>query len=107
MKNKIYVTNSFDFMKVDGIYDIRSITNWQIAELAKDYEFINCGNNWVGINTETGDVSYINVEPIDSPEFLDLSEKVFCKILFIQESGNKLIEYATVTGETPACIYFP
>jgi len=107
MKNKIYVTNSFDIMKVDGIYDIRSISDKEIAELSKDYEFVNRGNGWLYVNTENGEVVYVVTEGRPVSEPLDLSDEVFCKILLIQESGNKIIEYATVTGETPACIYFP
>jgi hypothetical protein len=107
MKNKIYVTNSFDIMEVDGIYDIRSISDKEIAELAKEYEFVNRGDGWAYVNTETGEVVYVNIPTRPIPEPLDLSKEVFCKILFVQESGSKLIEYATVTGETPACIYFP
>lgn len=107
MKQKIYVVNHLDIMQVEGIYDIHNIANWQIAELAKDYEFINRGDSWVGINTETGEVSYIDVKSTSILEPLDLSEEVFCNILLIQESGNKLIQYATTKGETPGCIYFP
>lgn len=107
MKNKIYVVNRLDIMQVEGIYDIRNIANWQIAELAKDYEFINRGDSWVGINTETGEAAYIKIESAPILEPLDLTEEVFCKILLIQESGNKLVQYATTKGETPGCIYFP
>jgi hypothetical protein len=92
-------------MKVDGIYNICNISDKEIAELDKTYQLINCEDRAMFLNMETGAVTFGDIRIETKP--LDLSKEVSCKILLIQESGNKLIEYATITGETPACIYFP
>lgn len=107
MKQKIYVINNLDLMKVEGIYNIRNISDAEIVELAKVGDFVNRGDGWMNVNTETGEIVFVNIPTIPESEPFDLSKEVLCKIILVRESGNKLIEYATTTGETPAGIYFP
>lgn len=107
MKQKVYTVNHLDIMQVEGIYDIRNISDSEIAKLAEECDIVNRGDSWMYGNLSTGEIVFVTVPGRPSPEPLDLSQEVFCKILLIQESGNKLIQYATTKGETPGCIYFP